>query len=151
VQFSTSSGPEITSFSWDFGDGSFGSGMNPVHTYAKPGTYTVKLTVRQGQANVNYQTSSYSSWGSESTWQKDDMIQVTGTAGTGTMVSSGTKGTLIPEGSIPQEDAVETDLSIQYTALPLRKTPTLDFQRGTLSQRATVLTSWKISSVKNAK
>jgi gliding motility-associated-like protein len=29
---------------WDFGDGSTGSGFDPVHQYAQPGTYTVKLT-----------------------------------------------------------------------------------------------------------
>ena len=32
-------------FSWDFGDGSKGSGKSPSHTYDKPGKYTVKLTV----------------------------------------------------------------------------------------------------------
>lgn len=149
VQFSTSSGPEITSFSWDFGDGAFGSGMNPAHTYTKPGTYTVKLTVRQGQANVNYQTSSYSSWGSESTWQKEDMIQVTGTESTGNMISTGTKGTLILATGITEEAVIEPDLSIQYPSSPLRKVQIPDFQRGILSQRATVLTSWKINSVKN--
>ena len=32
-------------FSWDFGDGSKGSGKTPKHTYDEPGTYTIKLTV----------------------------------------------------------------------------------------------------------
>lgn len=32
-------------FAWSFGDGSSGSGPNPVHTYANPGTYTVCLTI----------------------------------------------------------------------------------------------------------
>ena len=35
----------IVSYTWDFGDGSFGSGPYPSHTYSSPGTYTVKLTV----------------------------------------------------------------------------------------------------------
>ncbi|KXB07203.1 hypothetical protein AKJ51_01825 [candidate division MSBL1 archaeon SCGC-AAA382A20] len=48
VQFTDeSSDPDgtITSRFWDFGDGSTGSGENPVHTYSSPGTYTVTLEV----------------------------------------------------------------------------------------------------------
>ena len=36
-------------YSWDFGDGSMGSGVNPTHSYAAAGTYTVTLTVNDGQ------------------------------------------------------------------------------------------------------
>ena len=32
---------------WDFGDGNTSSEKNPVHTYANPGTYPVKLTVTE--------------------------------------------------------------------------------------------------------
>jgi len=35
----------ISSYAWDFGDGTFGSGPNPNHTYTLEGTYQVKLTV----------------------------------------------------------------------------------------------------------
>jgi PKD repeat protein len=39
-------------FTWDFGDGSSGSGMNPIHTYSRERTYTVTMTVKNslGQA-----------------------------------------------------------------------------------------------------
>jgi PKD repeat protein len=35
----------ITSWLWDFGDGTSSRLQNPVHTYESPGTFTVKLTV----------------------------------------------------------------------------------------------------------
>ncbi len=42
---STSSGGSISSWAWNFGDGSFSSQQNPVHTYERTGTYDVRLTV----------------------------------------------------------------------------------------------------------
>lgn len=36
---------EITSWSWDFGDGSTGDEMSPTHTYAEAGVYEVTLTI----------------------------------------------------------------------------------------------------------
>jgi PKD repeat protein len=38
-------GDEITSYQWDFGDGGKSKAVKTGHTYATPGTYTVKLTV----------------------------------------------------------------------------------------------------------
>ncbi|MGP8330355.1 MAG: PGF-pre-PGF domain-containing protein, partial [Methanosarcinaceae archaeon] len=35
----------IVSYNWDFGDGNSATGVNPVHTYARNGTYTINLTV----------------------------------------------------------------------------------------------------------
>lgn len=48
---SASSDPngDALTYSWDFGDGSFGSGVAPTHSYAAEGTYTVTLTVNDGQ------------------------------------------------------------------------------------------------------
>jgi hypothetical protein len=153
VQFTANSGPEIASWSWDFGDGSYGSGMNPVHTYTSPGTYTVKLTVRQGQANVNYQTSTYFAWGQESTWQKEAMIQVTGPVSTGNLVSSDQKGALTPvTGIIQAGNPEQSGQFIQYQpAMYQTSTPwkahTLTYQRGKISPRASGLTSWKTGVV----
>ncbi len=35
----------IVAYDWNFGDGATGSGVNPSHSYAQPGTYNVSLTV----------------------------------------------------------------------------------------------------------
>ena len=39
-------------YSWDFGDGEKSELVSPVHTYAAPGTYTVKLTVSDGKEST---------------------------------------------------------------------------------------------------
>jgi subtilisin family serine protease/PKD repeat protein len=49
VQFtdqSVSTGGAITSWDWDFGAGANSTGPNPAFTYVEPGSYTVRLTVR---------------------------------------------------------------------------------------------------------
>ena len=40
---------DALSYSWDFGDGNIGTGPHIVHTYADVGTYTISLTVSDGQ------------------------------------------------------------------------------------------------------
>jgi PKD repeat protein len=40
-----STGPPITSWTWEFGDGTTSTLQNPVHTYAAAGVYPVRLTV----------------------------------------------------------------------------------------------------------
>ena len=43
---STDSDGTITSYTWDFGDGSTGSGSKATHVYGRPGSYTVRLTIK---------------------------------------------------------------------------------------------------------
>lgn len=45
VDFAAVSSGTVTSFSWDFGDGTTASGLNVSHTYTVPGLYTVYLIV----------------------------------------------------------------------------------------------------------
>ncbi len=44
---------QITSYHWDFGDGTTGSGQDTVHSFQKTGTYTLKLTVDDGEDLAN--------------------------------------------------------------------------------------------------
>lgn len=44
VRFENLSNYNAVSYLWDFGDGNSSNLVDPVHTYAAPGTYTVKLT-----------------------------------------------------------------------------------------------------------
>ena len=46
-------GHEITSYEWDFGDGTTDDTQNPTHTYAAPGTYNVTHTVQTGRRCVD--------------------------------------------------------------------------------------------------
>lgn len=45
VQFTDTSTGNVTSWFWDFGDGSNSTSQNPIHTYSGPGSYTVTLNV----------------------------------------------------------------------------------------------------------
>jgi len=45
VSFTNRSWEGVRSLLWDFGDGTSSGAVNPVHTYAAPGKYTVTLTV----------------------------------------------------------------------------------------------------------
>jgi len=48
----------VVGYSWDFGDGSTGSGATPTHSYSITGTYSVKLNVtdNSGSTKVSTQT-----------------------------------------------------------------------------------------------
>lgn len=48
VQFSNQSTGNITSYLWNFGDGNTSTQENPNHTYQNSGSYTVSLTVSNG-------------------------------------------------------------------------------------------------------
>jgi len=41
-------------YNWDFGDGNTSTEMNPMHTYAEPGTYTVTLSVSNDSCSSSF-------------------------------------------------------------------------------------------------
>ena len=45
-------GGDIQSYTWDFGDDTTGSGVQPSHEYTEAGTYTVKLTVTDNEGHA---------------------------------------------------------------------------------------------------
>jgi PKD repeat protein len=45
VRFEASASQPVSSFSWDFGDGTKGSGERPEHRYTRPGDHFAALTV----------------------------------------------------------------------------------------------------------
>lgn len=55
---STSDGWALTSYTWDFGDGTTATGVTASHTYTIPGRYTASLTVKNllGWASSTYAT-----------------------------------------------------------------------------------------------
>ncbi|MTK64045.1 MAG: PKD domain-containing protein [Methanobacterium sp.] len=55
VQFTDKSTGNVSSYSWNFGDGSTSTDKNTQHTYSVPGTYTVILTVN-GPGGITTQT-----------------------------------------------------------------------------------------------
>lgn len=57
---STDSDGTIASYSWDFGDGSTGSGVTASHSYSADGTYSVTLTVTDDEGATDSSTQSVS-------------------------------------------------------------------------------------------
>lgn len=55
---STDSGGTLSSYAWNFGDGSTSTSASPSHTYTVAGTYTVSLTVTDNTGASNTKTAS---------------------------------------------------------------------------------------------
>jgi len=59
VSFRDQSSNSPKYWSWDFGNGEFSNLQNPTITYAQPGTYTVTLTVRNGDGTSSVTRTDY--------------------------------------------------------------------------------------------
>ena len=59
VQFDDKSTGSLTSWKWNFGDGTYSTEKNPVHTYRKAGKYTVYLTAKNAKGSNTKTRSGY--------------------------------------------------------------------------------------------
>ncbi len=96
VNLNVKSSKDITSWLWNFGDGTTSTEQNPSHTYTSAGTYTVTLTVDNGTT--------------ENTETKTDYINVTGGAVTGTILQENFDGDVFPPAGWTQ-----TSTQVDYT------------------------------------
>jgi C1A family cysteine protease/chitodextrinase len=59
VRFTDKSTGTPTSWKWSFGDGTYSTDKNPMHTFSKTGKYAVRLTVTNAAGNNNVSKSGY--------------------------------------------------------------------------------------------
>jgi PKD repeat protein len=50
----TDAADDFIAYSWNFGDGTYGSGANPTHTYTSAGLYPVTVTASNGVASATF-------------------------------------------------------------------------------------------------
>jgi len=75
----------IWSWTWQFGDGTYGGGEYAIHTYASPGTYSVTLTETDDLLNTATYTRQVTVGGSQHIWYID---RATGALHAGTWTGS---------------------------------------------------------------
>lgn len=88
---SGSSDPDgsISSYAWDFGDGTNGTGVSPSHAYATAGSYTARLTVSDDDQATNSTTRTANPTAPPSATFANDTFSRTVTNGLGTADSGG--------------------------------------------------------------
>lgn len=87
----TNSSKDADTYAWDFGDGGTSAEMNPVHTYAENGDYTVSLTATgEGGEDIMTQTVTIDVSAFLGTWMIDSSFQVA------TAYQNFTTGTPVP-------------------------------------------------------
>ncbi|MGI6023174.1 MAG: PKD domain-containing protein [Methanoculleus sp.] len=87
VQFTDESIGDITSWFWDFGDGSTSTEQNPEHIYVSAGNYTVSLTVSNAYGFSTETKIDYITVTSPQTWH--DTLLNTGKGKSGSLMQGG--------------------------------------------------------------
>lgn len=125
VDFNASASTNAPAFTWDFGDGTTGTGISPNHVYTAIGTYTVTLTaVNGGCTDVTTQTIEVISVGIEGV-QLAKQLQLFPNPGNGTFTLKGNNLTSsemdmhifnhLGQEIFTQKYAISTDFTEQVT------------------------------------
>lgn len=99
---------------WDFGDGNISTAINPVHTYAIPGIYTVTLTVFNTlgmddfSLTVNYETLDAPTVSADTTICAGNPATLTANVDAGNTASWSTGGAVVFTGTTFHVDALQT-------------------------------------------
>ncbi|MCJ8271129.1 MAG: PKD domain-containing protein, partial [Psychrosphaera sp.] len=105
---SSDSDGTVTSWSWEFGDGNTSAEQNPVHDYAAPGSYSVKLTVTDNDSLSSSST---------------QLVQVSETGGGGGDPTPGTNelinGQTTTDINVPDKESLVFYIDVEANALPL--------------------------------
>jgi PKD repeat protein len=121
----------ITSYAWDFGDGTTGTGVAPTHTYATVGAFTVKLTVTDDRAG---------------TGTASQQVQTTAAKisylGTSVYNANTTKATVTAPATVQPGDGLVLALTSNDSTKTLTP-PTGWKQVGTQTSSSTVSTVWQ--------
>ena len=109
----------ITNYSYDFGDGSTGSGAAATHVYAKPGTYPVTLTVTDADGNTASVTKSYDTGAYFTAVSPSRILDTrngTGVSSAGKVAANGTvKLKVAGVGSIPATGVTAVVMNVTVT------------------------------------
>ena len=106
VNNESSCGCSIASYSWDFGDGSSGTGIATTHTYTDPGTYVAILTVTDTNGKVGYATVVITVTSGEDpnvkniTLYANPEMNIPGGISEITAVVTNTEGNAVPDGTV---------------------------------------------------
>ena len=125
------------SIRWDFGDGSFSSALNPSHTYAAAGTYTVKAKARKGNM-VRYFNRTVTITASPVANQPQNMVACVGTGGNTATFNLGLQNAAIL-GTQPAADFVvsyhltQQDAELGINALPLQYANVANMESGRIT------------------
>lgn len=90
----------IVSYTWDFGDGTSGSGKKVSHTYAAPGDYTVTLTVEDDDGAVDTDTAVVHIYETIMNLKPVPIITVKSHAHVGELIEFNASKSYDPDGSI---------------------------------------------------
>jgi PKD domain-containing protein/PEGA domain-containing protein len=142
AQGASDPGNKALTFNWSFGDGSTGSGASITHTYQSAGSFTIGLTVSNGQATANATSSSVTVKDLSGQWTGNlgsNSLNLTitqnGSALGGSGIFAGNIGSL--SGAVVPQRVVTLNLNVGGTSVPIVLSGTVDSTVSTVSGTVT--------------